>query len=172
VVLHLGQAPATIAVHSDPPGAAIFVDGKDSGHVTPAQLSVERGNHSLLVRKQGYLDETASTNLQPGQTFRFAPALRALGNVDDIRTVGKFKKIFGAGEGASEMGTVSVKTQPKGAQIAVNRRMLDKASPVQFMIGPGNYMIDITAPGYKSIHRVVNVEKGNKVVLEETLQRE
>ena len=70
------------------------------------------------------------------------------------------------------MGTVSIKTQPKGAQIAVNRRMLDKSSPVQFMAGPGNYIIDITATGYKPIHRIVTVEKGVKVALEETMQLE
>jgi eukaryotic-like serine/threonine-protein kinase len=172
VVLHLAQASGTLVVHSDPPGAAVFVDGKDTGHVTPMQVSVERGSHVLLVRKQGYLDETISASPQPGQSFRFSPTLKPLGNVDDIRTVGKFKKIFGGGEGSSEMGTVSIKTQPKGAQIAVNRRMLDKSSPVQFMAGPGNYIIDITATGYKPIHRVVTVEKGVKVALEETMQLE
>ena len=171
IVLHLSQLLGTIVVHSDPPGAAVFVDGKDTGHVTPMQMSVERGNHILLVRKQGYLDETISASAPAGQTFRFSPALRPLGNVDDIRTVGKFKKIFG-GEGASEMGTVSIKTQPKGAQIAINRRMLDKGTPVQFMVGPGNYIIDITASGYKPIHRIVTVEKGVKVALEETLERD
>jgi eukaryotic-like serine/threonine-protein kinase len=172
VVLHLAQASGTLVVHSDPPGAAVFVDGKDTGHVTPMQVSVERGSHILLVRKQGYLDETTSASPQPGQSFRFSPTLKPLGNVDDIRTVGKFKKIFGGGEGSSEMGTVSIKTQPKGAQIAVNRRMLDKSSPVQFMAGPGNYIIDITATGYKPIHRIVTVEKGVKVALEETMQLE
>jgi eukaryotic-like serine/threonine-protein kinase len=170
VVLHLAQVSATVVVHSTPSGAAVYVDGKDTGHVTPMQVSVERGSHSLLVRKQGFLDETTGANLQPGQSFRFAPTLRPLGNADDIRTVGRFKKIFGGGEG--EMGTVTIKTQPKGAQIAVNRRMLDKTSPVQFMVGPGNYIIDITVSGYKPVHRIVTVEKGLKVALEETMQPE
>jgi eukaryotic-like serine/threonine-protein kinase len=169
LVLHLAVAGGTISVRSDPEGAMVYVDSHDTGRVTPVQISVEKGSHTLLVKKQGYLDETTSANVQAGQNFHFAPTLRALGNADDIKTVGKFKKIFGGSETAG-MGTVSIKTQPKGAQIAVNRRMLDKASPVQFMLDPGNYIIDISASGYKSIHRVVTVEKGGKVVLDEAMQ--
>jgi serine/threonine protein kinase len=171
VLLHLAAAAGTISVRSEPAGASVFVDGRDSGRVTPAQISVEKGNHVVLVRKQGYLDETTTANLQPGQSYHFSPALRPLGNADDIKTVGKFKKIFRGGDTAG-MGSVSIKTQPKGAQIAVNRRMLDKASPVQFMIGPGNYIIDISASGYKPIHRIINVDKGGKVSLDEAMQPE
>ena len=171
VLVHLAAAAGTISLRSEPAGASVFVDGRDMGRVTPTQISVEKGSHLVLVRKQGYLDETTTANLQPGQSYHFSPTLRPLGNADDIKTVGKFKKIFGGGD-ASGMGTVSIKTQPKGAQIAVNRRMLDKASPTQFMVGPGNYILDITAFGYKPIHRIINVEKGSKVVLDETMQRE
>ena len=171
LVLHLAAGAAIISLRSDPQGASVFVDGRDTGRVTPAQINVEKGSHTLLVRKQGYLDETTSANLQAGQNFHFAPTLRALGNADDIKTVGKFKKIFRGGDTAG-MGTVNIKTQPKGAQIAVNRRVLDKASPVQFMVDPGNYIIDITASGYKSIHRIVTVEQGGKIVLDEVMERD
>jgi hypothetical protein len=95
-----------------------------------------------------------------------------MGNVDDIKTVGKVKKLFGGGGIPTGMGLVSIKTQPKGAQIAVNRRLLDKNSPVEFLLGPGHYIVDITASGYKPIHRVINVDKGNKVALDETMEPE
>ena len=61
------------------------------------------------------------------------------------------------------MGAVNVKTQPKGAQVAVNNRILDKFSPVDFYLNPGTYVIDITASGYKPFHRVIDVQKGGKV---------
>jgi len=67
---------------------------------------------------------------------------------------------------------VSVKTQPKGAQVAVNNRILDKASPLQFYLNPGNYIVDITMSGYKDIHRVITVEKGGKLTLEETMEHQ
>jgi hypothetical protein len=170
--VHLLALNAMMSVASDPPGAAVFVDGKDSGHVTPAQVTIEKGTHTILVRKAGYLDETTSATGQPGQTFRFAPTLRALGNADDIKTVGKLKKFFGGNNAQAGMGKVTVRTNPKGAQIAVNRRMLDKGSPVDFLLNPGNYVVDITQTGYKPVQRVINVEKDGAVMIDETLQPE
>ena len=86
--------------------------------------------------------------------------------------MGKFKKLFNGGGNAAGAGMVSVKTQPKGAQVTVNRRMLDKNSPMEFVLDPGNYVIDITLSGYKPVHRIVNVDKGNKLVLDEKMERE
>lgn len=173
LVVQLALLTATASVTSTPAGAAVLVDGKDSGRVTPAQIPVDKpGNHTFLVRKSGYLEESTTVNLQAGQTYHFAPSLRVLGTTTEIKTAGKFKKIFGGGGDSAGMGTVSVKTQPKSAQIAVNRRVLDKTSPVEFYLNPGAYVIDITLSGYKTIHRVVNVEKGNKIAVDETLERQ
>jgi hypothetical protein len=163
---------ASVSAHSEPAGAAVWMDGKDTGKVTPAQISVDRpGTHSFVFKKQGYLDETTSANLQIGQTFQLSPTLRALGNTDEIKFGGKFKKVFGGSDSAG-MGTVSIKTQPKGAQIAVNNRIVDRASPADFYLNPGNYVIDITMTGFKSVHKVIAVEKNGKVVIEESLDRE
>ncbi len=148
--IQLAAMGATASVSSVPPGAEVYMDGKDTGRITPAMVPVDRlGGHTFLVRKQGYLDETTTATVQAGQTFQFAPVLQALGNTDDIKLVGKFKKMFGGGETAG-MGIVSVKTQPKGAQIAINSRILDRASPVEFYLNPGSYVIDITVSGHKS----------------------
>ncbi len=173
LVVQLAQLTATATVSSEPAGAQIFIDGKDTGKVTPAQISVDKpGSHTFLVRKQGYLEETSSANLQAGQAFHFAPSLKALGSTDEIKIGGgKLKRLFGGGE-TSGMGAVSVKTQPKGAQVAVNNRIVDKFSPVDFSLNPGTYVIDITMSGYKRVHRVVEVQKGGKVAIEETLERE
>ena len=171
LVVHLTQLGAMVTVTSSPVGASIFVNGKDTGRVTPAQIVAEKGAHTFLVRKQGYLDETTTVELAAGQTFNYSPILKPMGMTDDIRTVGKFNKLF-AGESAAGMGKITVKTQPKGAQIAVNRRMVDKPSPVNFLLNPGNYFVDITMSGYKPVHRVINVEKNSKIELDEKLEPE
>ncbi len=174
VALHLTSINALMVVNSTPAGADVILDGKSTGHVTPFQLAVEKGAHTLVLRKQGYLDETTSADLGAGQNFQFAPALRALGNADDIRSVGKFKKMFGGagGDSTAGMGSMSIRTQPKGAQIAVNQRLFDRMSPTEFMLGPGNYVVDITLTGFKPVHKVVSVEKGGKVAIDEILERE
>jgi hypothetical protein len=170
LALHLTSLNAIVNVTTDPAGAAIYLDGKDTLHVTPFNISLEKGTHTILVRKAGYLDETSSASGQPGQTLHFSATLRPLGNVDDIKTVGKFKKLFGGSGAQAGMGKVSIKTSPKGAQIAINRRMLDKGSPVDFLLSPGNYIVDITLTGYKPVQKVITVEQNGSIGIDETMQ--
>ena len=174
VVIHLAPINALVVVNSSPAGAEITLDGKVTGRVTPSQFAVEKGTHTVLLKKQGFLDETTTAEIGPGQNFQYAPALRALGNADEIRTVGKLSKLFGRGGGDSTagMGSVSIHTQPKGAQVAINQRVLDKLSPAEIMIGPGNYVVDITLTGFKPVHKVITVEKGGKVAIDEILERD
>ena len=171
VTSHLTLLMATLSVTSTPPGANVYVDGKDTGKLTPAQVSVDKGQHVVLVRKAGFIDETTSAQFVLAQTVSFSPTLRSLGNVDDIKTVGKMNKLFG-GKQAQGMGIVGIKTQPKGAQVAVNKHMLDKSSPVDVMLDPGNYIVDITMTGYIPIHKVISVDKGGKAVIDEIMQHE
>ena len=169
--IHLSQLTAMLVVKSDPPGAEIFVDSRNVGAKTPAQVSVGKGQHVVLVRMPGYLDETMSAQFALGQTFNFSPTMRPLGNVDNIHTVGKMSKLFRKGGDAGQ-GTISIRTQPKGAQVAINQHMLEKNSPVDVSVDPGNYEIDITLSGYAPLHRVVNADKGSKAVVDEVLQKQ
>ena len=170
--VHLSPLAAMISVTSDPSGAAVLIDGRDSGKVTPSQLSLEKGSHNVLVRKAGYLDETMTADVQPGQNIGFAPHLRQLGSTDEIRSVNKLKKMFGGKDGVSGMGQVAIHTTPKGAQISVNQRVLDHLSPAEFLLNPGNYVVDISASGYKPLRRVITVEKNGKLTVDEILERE
>ena len=167
-IVHLSQLTAMLVVKSDPPGANVYVDSHDIGAKTPAQVSVGKGQHLILVRKEGYLDETTNAQFVLGQTFSFSPTLRALGNVDNIKTVGKMSKLFGK-KGQADQGTVAIHTQPKGAQIAINQHMLDKSAPVDIMLDPGNYEVDVTASGYAPIHKIITVEKGSKLVIDDVM---
>jgi len=168
-IVHLSQLSATLIVKSDPAGANIYIDSKDVGTKTPAQISVSKGQHLILVRKEGYLDETMNAQFVLGQTFNFSPTLRALGNVENMKTVGKMSKLFGK-KGQADQGTISIHTQPRGAQIAINQHMLDKTAPVDVTLDPGNYVIDVTASGYAPIHKIITVERGSKALLEDVMQ--
>ncbi len=170
VVVHLSQLMATLVVSSDPAGANVYVDGRDTGTKTPSQVSVDKGQHVVLVRKMGYIDETMNAQFVLGQTFNFAPTLRPLGNVDNIRTVGKMSKLFGGKGAQSGQTVVSIRTQPKGAQVAINQHIVEKNSPFDVALDPGNYVIDITLTGYAPVHKVITADKGGKVVVDEVLQ--
>ena len=67
LVIQLAQLSAAAAITSQPAGAQIFLDGKDTGKVTPAQINVDKpGAHTFVVKKQGY----------PGRNLQRQPASR------------------------------------------------------------------------------------------------
>ncbi len=171
--LTLNQLAAKLSITSSPAGAMILVDGKDTGKITPAVFSLEKpGAHTVVVRREGYLEETSSASADAGQTATLNLNLKSLGSTDKIRGAGgKFKKIFGGGD-TSGMGIVSVKTQPKGAQIMVNNQVLDKTAPFDFYLNPGTYLIDISMSGRRNVHRVITVKQSEKLAIDETLSPE
>jgi len=48
--------PATLVISSEPPGAAIVVDGEGTGKVTPADVEVAPGDHTVKLTLSGYRD--------------------------------------------------------------------------------------------------------------------
>ena len=174
VSLEMSQITAMVSVSSNPSGAAIVLDGKDTGKLTPSRLLLEKpGKHSITIRRYGYLDSTNNVNIELGQTATLNQDLTKLGSTDEIKAAGgKFKKVFGHGNDGYGMGIVTVKTQPKGAQIMVNNRVLDKTAPFDFYLNPGTYVIDVTMSGYRPLHRVVNIQEGERLAIEESLSPE
>ena len=51
----------------------------------------------------------------------------------------------------------------------VNGEPLKKTTPVEFYLNPGSYEISLTLEGYKPVKKIVDVEKGGKLTLDETL---
>jgi hypothetical protein len=50
--------------------------------------------------------------------------------------------------------------------------MLDIGSPVDVMLDPGSYIVDITLTGHAPVHKVITVDRGGKAVVDEVLQHE
>jgi hypothetical protein len=49
---------------------------------------------------------------------------------------------------------------------------MDKFSPIDLYLNPGTYVVDITMSGYKRTRRVIEVQKGGKIAVDENLERE
>lgn len=172
LAVSLAQLGAVASVGSDPAGASIFVDGRDTGKVTPARLTLEKGSHSLTLRKAGYLEASTSVNVGAGETLQLMPTLKSLGNADDIRpTGGKFKKLLGRGGAPENACRVLVRTFPKDAQIMFNQRMMDQDSPAEFLLPPGTYQVTLTLTGYKPIHKTITVEPGGRFEVNATFEQ-
>jgi hypothetical protein len=170
VAVTLAELPATVAVAGTPSGATILIDGKDTGRVSPAQVTVPKGTHTITLRKAGFFEATATAQLGPGTGFNFAPTLKPMGNVESLKTSSGIKKIFGGGA-PKGMATVQIKTQPKGAQVSVNGRALDKQTPLEIYLDPGNYEVVVTLAGYKPLRRMISVQKDGKLAIDEALAK-
>ena len=72
------RAPASVSVTSDPPGAAILVDGEPTGLYTPAVLEVvvKKGSVELSVRKD-QRKATHPVSLEPGKRESLSLVLSA-----------------------------------------------------------------------------------------------
>jgi serine/threonine-protein kinase len=67
VFVQLDRREGTVMVKSNPPGAKIFVDGKEWESVTPATLTLPIGVRKIVVRRDGYSDETRDVEIRDGE---------------------------------------------------------------------------------------------------------
>lgn len=52
-----------VNIVSTPSGAEIFIDGNQTGFITPHTISLENGNHSVTLKKAGYVDYNEYLNI-------------------------------------------------------------------------------------------------------------
>jgi serine/threonine protein kinase len=165
----LVETGAILTVLSDPAGGAILLNGRDSGKLTPAAISVRAGSYKVSVAKSGYLAADKDMELASGQRYEFSARLTPMGNAEEIKATGKLKRLFGGSNAAGEM--VQIRSKPRGAQISVNQRTLDKVTPAEFLFPNGFYDITLTLNGYKPVHKTVQVGGNGKVAVDVELQR-
>lgn len=67
------EAEKRLIVRSNPPGAQIFVNGKNTGRVTPGRINVPAGgDYQVELKKQGYIDYPRTMNARANDTELFA----------------------------------------------------------------------------------------------------
>lgn len=159
-----------ITVAGSPAGAAIFVDGKNTGKVTPAQLMLDPATHNVMLRKAGYLESSTDLKLAAGQAISYSPSLMVAGRTDNIRIVSG-GRVFGGGTAANGMARIEIKSEPKGAQVMVNGTPLQKTTPVEIQVDSGSYNITLQKDGYKPVHESAIVGPDDHVRIDKSLSR-
>jgi serine/threonine-protein kinase len=160
-----------VTVASKPPGAEIWINGKDTGKITPIEFLVEPGAQNIVVRKQGYLEASTDVKLVAGQSVNYAPSLMAAGRTDNIRLVGSsgVGKLLGNNGSGSGMARIEIKTEPKGAQVTINGTPLQKTTPLEVQLEAGNYDITIQKDGFKTIHESAIVGMDDRIKIDRPL---
>ena len=161
-----------LTVASKPAGGEIWINGKDTGKVSPIEFLVEPGPQTVVVRKQGYLEASTEVKLVAGQSLNYAPSLMAAGRTDNIRLVGSsgVGKLLGNNNGnGSGMARIEIKTEPKGAQVTINGTPLQKTTPLEVQLEAGNYDITIQKDGFKPVHESAILGMDDRIKIDRTL---
>lgn len=173
VSAQLAPAVSTIVVTSNPQGANVWVDGKDSGLSTPTQLTVEKGFHKVTVRKAGFKEMSMEDTVAEGQTMSFSPVLLST-NVqpEDGKSSNPLRRFFGTDTIPEGKGLVHIRTNPEGATILVDGKAAPKKTNARWPADPGVYSIVLQMSGYKPVHRNIKVQKGKVVNIDELLEKQ
>lgn len=100
--------PATLAITSTPPGAQILLDGQPTGQTTPAEISMEAGDHAVELRLDGYQPFQQTVTAQASARLRMEVPLTA-GAADALgANGGDGQAAAGGGGGGSDAPTVEV----------------------------------------------------------------
>jgi len=130
VRLHLDRLAAVLAVETEPAGARVFVDGKETGKLTPATLELPPSASVLLtLRKEGFVESSVkTTSPAAGEHALYHTALPL--------------------EGSAALLTVT--TDPSTANVSVDGLVLAPPAPSHdTFVAPGTrHKVKASAPGY------------------------
>ena len=181
VDVSLNPVSPKVVVSSTPSGANIWIDGKDTGKTTPTEIAnLEKGTHTILLRKQGFKEVSTSETLTDGQTLTYSPVLLANASIaqkqdpqkqdESQGRPGFWKRVFGA-KIPEGKGLIHVRTNPSGALIVHNGKIAPDKTDAQWPADPGSYDIELRKEGYKTVHRTIHVEKGKVTDVDELLEK-
>jgi hypothetical protein len=158
----LSEALLAISLNSDPPGAAIEVDGKPTGKVTPSVFPLSKGDHTFVFRKDGFQD------LSKKATFKEGDALTLNGSLKPVQKESGniFKKLFGG-----DKVSLQVNSTPQGAEIYVEGNYVNKKTPGKISLPPGDHEVQLKLDGYTTVTRKITVQKDTPLTIDETLKK-
>ncbi len=83
-IAELRSLPATLAIASYPQGAAIRIDGEDTGKVTPAEVEVPPGEHVVTLSLDGFSNEHETVQAGFGIRLQLAVPMTAESVEEDL----------------------------------------------------------------------------------------
>ncbi len=171
LAVELPTSQPVLALNSQPPGAEIVVDDQPTGMLTPAEITVPTGSHTIALRKPGFEDAGTQANVSDGQRFSFAPKLQPkrldLAQLRRLMAGGAKRGLPAPGQ---DRGVVQIRTQPKGAEIVINGFVVPRRTPFRFPLRPGIYNLTLRLEGYKPVQKQVDVVKDKIVQINEVLE--
>jgi hypothetical protein len=144
-----GGGASSLALQSNPSGAAVILNGDSVGTTPVAGLEVEPGRHALSIRKAGYVP------------------------LDTVVTVGEGQSLMMSGVSlTARPGQLSVTTEPSGARVLADGRLIGTTPIRNAELQPGPVSLQIEKDGYASEDTTVQAGPGGRVALAGVVLRE
>jgi serine/threonine-protein kinase len=150
----LPASKAMVEVTSEPPGAKVYIDGREHDEPTPTTIAeLNPGSpHSVLLKLSGYGDGQASFRLQPGEVHQLSLELEETPLGED------------------ECALV-VQSEPPGAEALIQRQPLAGVTPVRERLAcRSSVLVEVRYPGFRNYHRWVNLRPGREVSIRAQLE--
>ncbi len=128
------------------------------------------GTHTITLVQSGFLTAQSQVSIRNGENLSVAFTLIPAGNAANSKLVGGIKRLL-PHSSSKEMAEVQFKTNPKGARLTLNGWSAPKTTPMELRLPPGGYDVVIQADGCKRFSKQIVLEAGQKVVLQESLER-
>ncbi|MBI5509113.1 MAG: PEGA domain-containing protein [Deltaproteobacteria bacterium] len=136
----------TISVEGTIGGAKVYVDGKEIGKTPLKNKDLSLGNHTIVVKKLGYLDFTEKVSAKAGKPVAiFADMLPFA-------------------------GVIKVQANVPKAVVSVDGKAVGKV-PLEHELKIGSHTVTVSAPGYGTYSKVVAADPGNEYEVQATLQK-
>ncbi|MCK9306535.1 MAG: DUF3344 domain-containing protein [Methanoculleus sp.] len=147
VDLAMTTLTGSLAVTSAPDGAAIFIDGADTGETTNATLDgIAVGTHTVTLKKDGYADTTAEVTVAEGETATLHRDL------------------------VEARGSIAVASTPDGAAIFLDDADTgETTNAILENVAAGEHVVTVKKAGYADASKTVTVADDEIAVASFTL---
>lgn len=140
-----------LAVRVDPPGAEVWVDGKNKGLAPLDAFEVAPGSLEVRAQKAGYALFDTMLVLAPEEAEDLAIALERV--------------VF-----PPALGHLRVRSEPDSATVLLNGKRIGE-TPYEAPVGVGTYQVVVQREGYEPDSAEVDVREGETAALERALVR-
>ncbi|MEO0078281.1 MAG: clostripain-related cysteine peptidase [candidate division WOR-3 bacterium] len=142
-----------LSVNSTPQGAAIWVNGSNTGAQTPAVFRADPATYQLKLTLTGYLDWEQNVTVRVGETTYVNAQLQQQG-------------------GGGDKGWLSINSTPQGATVWVNGANTGYRTPVILEGPPNSYQIKLTLTGYLDWEQSATIRANETTYINAQLQQQ
>ena len=139
----------TIYIESEPSEAEIWIDGVNTGVLTPGTVETTPGSHVVTLKKEGYGDLDITVAVTAGEEF-----------------------VLTSGTTLSQLGMLIIESEPAGATIWLDGVNTGDVTPNNYPLPEDNYTITLQLENYADTTVITQISNSGTVTVSINLRPE